>query len=393
MNHSKSKKILIFSNYYFPNIIGGAEISTQLLAESLLENNFIPIIVTLGEKDNIRFMNGIKIYEISNCNIKSISEIKNSNIIIKGIWHLIDIYNIFIKRKIKKIYEIEKPSITHTNNLQGFSPIVWRISKKLNVPVIHTIRDYYLLCPNTQLFSSKGINPNNLICRLFSFYKKKLTKHVDKVVGISEFVLNFHLKFGYFQNSLKEVIPNSINKIQAKIFFNDPPVFGLVGRLEKAKGVELVLAIFKNELPHLKLYVFGTTQDYIYKKYLMTKYKSKNIIFKGQLEKDEIYKSIDVTIVPSIWNEPFGRVVIESFSYGVPVIASDKGGLKELIVQWQNGITYNGDYDELFRSIKYFEKNRKLLRQFSKFSNESSKLYLTNNIITKYVKVINILTK
>ena len=46
---------------------------------------------------------------------------------------------------------------------------------------------------------------------------------------------------------------------------------------------------------------------------------------------DEFFDGIDILVVPSIWNEPFGRVTVEAYSHGVPVVGANTGGIPEVI--------------------------------------------------------------
>lgn len=62
-------KILIFNTLYYPNIIGGAEKSVQLLAEMLVSRGHEPIIVSTFTDDKIDKVNGIKVYYLHHRNL------------------------------------------------------------------------------------------------------------------------------------------------------------------------------------------------------------------------------------------------------------------------------------------------------------------------------------
>ena len=53
--------------------------------------------------------------------------------------------------------------------------------------------------------------------------------------------------------------------------------------------------------------------------------------FVGRMSPDWFFPKVDITVVPSVWNEPLGRVVIESFAFERPVVATPVGGIPELI--------------------------------------------------------------
>jgi glycosyltransferase involved in cell wall biosynthesis len=50
---------------------------------------------------------------------------------------------------------------------------------------------------------------------------------------------------------------------------------------------------------------------------------------------------IDILVVPSLWEEPFGRTVAESLRSGVPVLASDRGGVPEIVSKQELGMLFN----------------------------------------------------
>jgi glycogen synthase len=62
--------------------------------------------------------------------------------------------------------------------------------------------------------------------------------------------------------------------------------------------------------------------------------------FVGYLPPAEFFRQVHYTVVPSEWNEPFARVVIESFAHGVPVLASSAGGLPEAMMGRETGLMF-----------------------------------------------------
>ncbi len=71
-----------------------------------------------------------------------------------------------------------------------------------------------------------------------------------------------------------------------------------------------------------------------------------HVRFLGHLDRAEIltrYRHYDALLFPSIWSEPFGLVVIEAMSQGVPVIALDRGGPKEIITHMVDGMLVPGE--------------------------------------------------
>lgn len=95
--------------------------------------------------------------------------------------------------------------------------------------------------------------------------------------------------------------------------------------------------------------------------------KDSRIDYRGKLtqkELEEVYMESDVLIIPSIWDEPFGRVVIEGNYYGMPVIASDRGGIPEIIKTLKGGIIYNSLNKEELKNAIIKLSNRGLYANF-----------------------------
>jgi glycosyltransferase involved in cell wall biosynthesis len=184
-------------------------------------------------------------------------------------------------------------------------------------------------------------------------YKSK-SNNIKAVVGVSNFILNKLLSYGYFKNvPIKKVIYNSrkpsnfiVERRTGSKYIN----FGFIGTLAPNKGIEVLLRTYhKIKKPNYKLFVAGAgKQDY--EEYLKSKYKDDSIIFMGRVEPKDFFEKVDVTIVPSIWYENLPGVVYESFAFGIPVIGSNIGGIPEMIINGVNGMLFDpykeGDLEE-----------------------------------------------
>lgn len=328
--------IVIICTLYPPYTNGGAEISTQLLAEDLAKQGNKVSVITTSSINEHEIKNGIKIFRIKNRNIYWKYPQRDKFLFLKFIWHIIDISNYFYWYSVNKLLKEIKPDVVHTNNLCGLSSIVWKISKKLKIPIVHTLRDYYLICPQ-QAMIKKGIAcPKQCsTCYLFSIVKKMNSKCVNAVVGISDFILQKHLSLDYFQNAkYSYTIPNAIggNTIEKQQSIKRNSIIGYLGRISPEKGIEYLADSFlQSNIIGKQLWIAGNGNkkyvDGVKKHYS----KFKQIHFLGYKDSFDFLSEIDLLVVPSLWDEPFGRVVIEAFSMNVPVFASMNGGLPEII--------------------------------------------------------------
>ncbi|BAZ22474.1 group 1 glycosyl transferase [Kalymmatonema gypsitolerans NIES-4073] len=152
-------------------------------------------------------------------------------------------------------------------------------------------------------------------------------------------------------------------------------VISYVGRIDKQKGLETLIKAFALLLKtgvHTKLLIAGkpVAQGEEYKKYLeqlATDLGIENHVdFLGHITNTtSLYQVSDVTVVPSLWSEPFGRVIVESMACGTPVVASRIGGIPESLTgEFQNGLFEPGNErdlsDTLNRIVYWRAKEPKL---------------------------------
>ena len=383
-------KIVLFNTLYSPNQIGGAEKSVQLLTEGLLKKAYEPIVICTSDNDSIDYINGVKVYYVKTANLYWSYNAKEENKLKKPFWHLIDAYNPFYK-KIDQILENEKPDIVHTNNLAGFSVSIWQLAKKKNIKIVHTLRDYYLLCPKSTMFKNgRNCTTQCMSCKMYSIPKKILSANVDVVVGISQFILKKHLEHGYFPNAKKEVIYNSVSLPEKQLMKmnrkeRENTVFGFVGTLSQEKGIEFLLEQWIRLEKSYILKVFGKGVTKEYENHLKRKFKRPNIMFMGFQKPEIIYNNIDILIVPSLWNEPFGRIVPEANSYSIPILVNNKGGLSEIVEDGVNGYVFDSDvkkdFEKKLKCISEDYKNNRFIFDIDIFS--------FDKIVNQYIKVFN----
>ncbi|WP_299713014.1 glycosyltransferase family 4 protein [uncultured Tenacibaculum sp.] len=328
--------ILIANTLYYPYQIGGAEKSVQSLAEQLylLGNNVLVISLSEQEKKQ-SVLNGVANYTLELKNLYWPFNQDEKSLFEKIKWHINDINNTGYDQSFSNIFQTFNPDVLLTNNLSGFSTSIWKIAKSFNIKTVHVLRDYYLQCPKTTKFKN-NTNCVNLCtdCRILSKLKKKSTKHVDYLIGISHAIIKDHLKEGYFKNTPHKVIYNGFTFESKQRVLKDKSkelVFGYIGQIKESKGIEMLLkALKKIKNESWKLLIAGKCSD-SYKLKLETINPSKNIYFLNYVKPSEFFNQISILIVPSLWNEPFGRVVIESLMYKKPVLANSVGGIKELL--------------------------------------------------------------
>lgn len=144
------------------------------------------------------------------------------------------------------------------------------------------------------------------------------------------------------------LLVNEIVYIRKEIFdVNNEIVIGLVGRINKWKGQFILLEAFSKlikKYPDLRLIFVGSTtenQSYILKE-LTAKIDAFQIVNQVKIvpfqpDINKIWSAIDIAIVPSVEPEPFGLVAVEAMLAKKPVIASNHGGLTEIVIHEHTG--------------------------------------------------------
>lgn len=332
-------RILLVTSYYYPNMFGGTEHSVKLLAEGLKKNGHEVYVIAADKKDKeIEDINGIKVIRF---NLK----FKSNSILWKLVRKGFEFRNYMIKNKLINIIDEIKPDVIHTNNLFYLSPMIWQIGNKKNIKVVHTLRDYWGICPKCTLLNNKNeiCSRRRLACKLHQLNYQTYSKYVEIVTAPSSFTLDKYAEYGVFKKSKNIMIENAIDLdfktheklIEEKLNKNfDKVKFLFIGTLVKFKGIEYLVKSFKEiNNPNIELTICGEGKM---SSYIQEIIKDDNRIkYLGRVdnkEKEKVLLENDVMIVPSIWYEPFGRVIIEAYKYGLPVIACNIGGITELLV-------------------------------------------------------------
>lgn len=158
-----------------------------------------------------------------------------------------------------------------------------------------------------------------------------------------------------------------------------------VGRIEKAKGTFILIQAFRRITRHcqnVQLVIAGEDMDMVigdrtqsYKRYLQSyirRYHFENkVTFIGKKTRDELsafYNKCLFVIVPSSKRENSPYVVLEAFSHNKTVIASNNGGLPEMIQDKMNGVLYSPNTPEILaEKMLYLIEHEEVRQRFEKY--------------------------
>ena len=232
----------------------------------------------------------------------------------------------------------------------------------------------------------------------------KILESVEKIIFVSEWV-----RERFFQNidqklqTKTEIVYPSVNK-QKKVKKEKIIIF--VGRLNSSKGYDIFKdAVIKilNNFPKWTAYSVG---DEDRRNIYINHPRHKELGFLNHKKTLNILNRSEIAVVPSRWEEPFGRTSLEATSRGCATIISNKGGLKETTESAI--ILKNLSSKELYTEIKKLitnSKKRKILQSISRKNvkhliNENTKIidqirescvpFFNINLIKKKFKIINL---
>jgi glycosyltransferase involved in cell wall biosynthesis len=339
-------KVAFISTLYAPNESGGAERTVRTLAEALVARGQQAVVITLAPDGRARdsVLNGVQVYYVPLANLYWLLQAGNTRgVLSRLVWHGIDAFNPVMAWRVRKILRRERPDVLQTGNLQGFSVAVWRTAKRLKIPVVQMLHDYYLGCPKSTMFSG-GHNcvRQCAACRLFRTPARASSAVPTAVISLSRRLLQRLEETGLFTRVRNKHIINGINNAvvqpapRADKSPGSPLIAGYLGRMESTKGIETLLEA-ATRLPDQLTLLLGGQGDANYLQQLQRRYASPNIRFLGFVKPADFFSRIDVLVVPSVWEEPLGRVIYEGFAHGIPSVVANVGGMPEIVTPGHTG--------------------------------------------------------
>jgi glycosyltransferase involved in cell wall biosynthesis len=351
-------RILLANTGHPATIKGGAEAAVLDLAPALAERGHsVALVVHHGGRDLEESVDkGVRVYALPNRNLYFGFDGKKRPAPLRLAWHALDGFNPLMARLFGDVLDRERPDVVNTHVVVGLSQLVWREAARRGIPVVHYLHEYGTMCPRGSAFRDGHLCAKPCTsCGLLTAPRKRLTRLVDSVVGVSRFTLQRHLDWGFFPHAPRTVVPNIFRDLA---FHGRQPArpgplrLGIFGRLIPDKGAHLVIEALRG-LPQdaVSLDIAGTGDE----GYLASLRASApaNVRFRGWTRATEFYPDIDVLVLPSIWPDPQPRVTFEAYMYGVPVIGSDAGGIPEEIDEGVTGWLFRaGLVEDLARVLR-----------------------------------------
>jgi glycosyltransferase involved in cell wall biosynthesis len=299
----------------------------------------------------------------------------------------------FKEKRIRSILSANRYDVIHYHNMSliGISALQYGDAIKF-----YTTHEHWLICPMHVLWKfDREVCTERacLRCQLhgkrppqlwrYTGLMEKVLHHVDMFISPSRFTLKRHLdaELKIPMMHIPYFLPGNASQsaAQQEASPHPRPYFLFVGRLEKIKGVQNIIPLFRKH-PEIELLIAG---EGTYAETLKQMAEdSSNIQFLGKMSHsklEEYYRHARAVIVPSICYEVFGIIIIESFSMRTPVIVNNLGALPEVIEDSGGGMIYDTE-DQLLDAIMKLAKDDALREDlgtkgydaFLKYWNEES---------------------
>jgi glycosyltransferase involved in cell wall biosynthesis/MoaA/NifB/PqqE/SkfB family radical SAM enzyme len=327
------------------------------------------------------------------------------------------------------------PDIAHVGHVNHLSTGLIDELNKLNIPIVYTLHDFWLMCPRGQFLTRSIGKANNFqLCekqedkkcatdcykvyfsgreeteqqdiKNWSYWihqrmieTKAIINKVDLFIAPSQYLRNrFINDFGVPENKIiyldygfpTEYLTQT-EKSKEKTNFT----FGYIGTLIPAKGVNDLIEAFKQIEEPATLKIYGRENGQSTKALKLLASSSKNKIeFAGEYINhnlaNEVFSKVDCIVVPSIWGENSPLVIHEAQSCKIPVITADFGGMKEYVQHKVNGLLFeHRNTNSLQEQLRFAIANPNLMKQFG----ERGYLYSEDGSVPNIQDHCNELTK
>jgi len=285
-----------------------------------------------------------------------------------------------LERDFERFLNQQNPDLLHIHHLAGHAFSLARVARRLGIPIVLQIQDWWFLCARVNLFDRDGnrctgpgfdkcarcvtltnVAPSPITNRLLHAARRSAARaaidSADVYVAGSEAIRDDYVRAGAIDASKPfHVIPYGINvtaQTSPRLPARRPIRFGYVGSIAPHKGVHVAVDAMRG-LEGATMHIWGDAAAFPDYASDLKRRGNDAIVFEGRFDesaREQVFASMDILLVPSIGLESFGLAAREAMACGVPVLASAGGALSEMFAPGDGGEFFpSGDVAAL-RSI------------------------------------------
>ncbi len=370
-------RILSVHNYHY--IGGGADRTFLQTNELLRERGHQVIPFSVADGRNIP----------SEYSSYFLSDIESSNFLVKSLKRVErTFYSLEARRKLAQLIDDHPSDIAHLHNIYGrISPSILDVLNARGIPVVQTLHDYKLICPVHSLLSREGrvcedCQPtryykcflNNCSPYSFSLLKSGLhalemyfhhfmlsyQERIDRFIAPSLFLRSKMSQFGVDEEKIIH-IPIFVRIDEFTPIYQAENYIAFFGMVSHLKGLDILIEAMK-DVPHTPLLVIGSGPQLHDCMRQAERLALDNVRFLGFKRGEELRRLVAramFSVLPSRWYENNPAAVLESFASATPVIASNTGGIPELIENGRDGLLCEpNSVKDLHNKIVYLLKHK-----------------------------------
>ena len=284
----------------------------------------------------------------------------------------------------KNFINLKKKNLIN-NSYFYIQNFIKKLPESIKVIIIHNRPHFFFILkkkfPGMKFVIIFHNDPNTLRGSRSASEKKNILEHCDKIIFVSSYVKKkFYYNLNEILPSKGEVIHPSTNYYNHnfKTKLRKQKIIVFIGKLNASKGYNLfgpaVINIL-NKYKDWKVIVAGNEKREIYN-FQHERFKIFDWLSHKQII--NIYKKSSISVVPSTWEEPFGRTAMESSDMGNALITSNKGGLNEtsinpILLKKINSKSIQNEIEKLIKSPN-------LLKKIQKFNYKNKKINFKENL-------------
>lgn len=282
-----------------------------------------------------------------------------------------------------KLLARERPDVVHVHNtFMVISPSIYSVCGDRDVPVVQTLHNFRLLCPNSNLFrdnhvceecvddglwrsiqhacyrDSRAATAAVVLMLVWHRHFKTWDRCVNRYIALTNFAREKFISAGFPADKIV-VKPNFLESDPGpREQSGDYAAF--IGRLSPDKGVFTLLQAWEQLPGRRQLQIIG---DGIQREELEARARARglNVTFRGHLSHQEsiaALKHAHFLVMPSLGYETFGMVIVEAFACGIPALCSRLGAMKEIVRDQQTGLHFTpGDSGDLAQKLEWAWNN------------------------------------
>lgn len=370
IDNNKSLKVLFVCHDFPPYRYAGAQLYAMNLAKSMSQKGheihiFYPVNISQRRKDEDKLPYSIVKTHFEGLPVHQINVDDKHSDIYENPQYCFS--NAKIEEAVRSLVLQEKFDVVHFHLLYRLSGRLPLITKELNIPSAMTLHDYWLLCAMGHMIDSRGrecsgpespekcadcimvFQKNLSLPNALKFMKERMKtniagyKAVNYLISPSSFLADIHQLYGFRRPNVLPLGWLPVDNVK-KRFADGRVIFGYAGQIIPRKGVDILLKeALQLPFSNWELRIYGEIyQPQYFESIKKVMTASKNIKYCGAFNSSDlskIYSEIDVAVVPSR-RENYPLTVMEALSAKTPVIASDVGGIKEMVRDGVDGFIF-----------------------------------------------------